>query len=240
MVEIIPAVLEKTFADVTLRLEQVAGLVETVQIDICDGVFVPSVTWPYMAPLLEGGPSHYDISFKEIVDGAGEVNMPSWEDFKFDLDLMVADAKKLLPDLLTLGPSRVFFHAEAFKDLYSEIHELAKTVPPLVDVGMAINAGTNPEILFKLIDEKIVTSVQCMGIAKIGYQGQPFDERVIENLKTLRAKYPNLSLGVDGSVTLETAPRLVEAGATWLASGSGIFAAPDIEGRISEFKHVLL
>jgi ribulose-phosphate 3-epimerase len=237
--EIIPAVLEKTFPDVTRRLEQVAGLVETVQIDICDGVFVPSVTWPYMAPLVADGPSHYDVAFKEIIDGAGEVNMPNWEDFNFELDLMVADAKKLLPDLLTLGPSRVLFHAEAFNDLYSEMHELAKTVPPLVEVGVAINADTNPEVLYKLLDEKIITSVQCMGIAKIGYQGQPFDERVLTNLKTLRTKYPTLPLGVDGSVTLETAPRLVEAGANRLASGSGIFAAPDIAQRISEFKNIL-
>lgn len=240
MTEIIPAVLEKTFADVSMRLDQVVGLVETVQIDVCDGVFVPSVTWPYMAPLVEGGPSHYDIAFKEIIDGAGEVNMPHWEAFDFELDLMVANAKKLLPDLLTIGPSRILFHAEAFSDVYSEMHDLAKMVPPLVEVGVAINADTNPEILFQLIDEKIITSVQCMGIAKIGYQGQPFDERVISNLKILRAKYPNLPLGVDGSVTLETAPRLVEAGATRLASGSGIFAAPDIEERISDFKNILI
>ena len=79
-----------------------------------------------------------------------------------------------------------------------------------------------------------------MGIAKIGFQGQPFDERVLANLRTLRAKYPTLSLGVDGSVTLETAPKLVEAGALWLACGSGVFAAPDIEQRISEFKKILL
>lgn len=239
MIEIIPAILEKTFADVTHRLEQVRGKVRTAQIDICDGVFVPSVTWPYMAPVIEGGPSHYDGAYKEIVGGEGEINMPFWEDFDFELDLMIADSKRLLPDLLTIGPSRILFHAEAFTDLEGEIRDLRKLVPPLVEVGMAINADTNPSILFSLIDDGIITSVQCMGIAKIGYQGQPFDERVLENLRTLRAKYPELPLGVDGAVTLETAPRLVEAGATRLASGSGIFAAPDPSARIAEFEAVL-
>lgn len=240
MIEIIPAVLEKTFGDVRHRLDQVVGSVKTVQIDICDGVFVPSVTWPYTDPILAHQANHYDKAFQEIIDGGGEVNMPNWEDFNFELDLMIADAKRLLPDLLTIGPSRVLFHAEALTDLESDMYELAKMVPPIVEVGIAINAGTDPEILFKLIDEKIVTSVQCMGIAKIGFQGQPFDERVLTNLKTLRARYPKLPLGVDGSVTLETAPKLIAAGATRLASGSGIFAAPDVAARISEFNKVVL
>ena len=240
MTEIIPAVLEKSFADVEHRLHQVLGAVKTVQIDICDGVFVPSVTWPYTDPMLANQANHYDKAFAEIVEGGGEVVMPFWEEMDFELDLMVADAKRLLPDLLTIGPARVIFHAEALSDLEADMYELAKMVPPIVDVGIAINAETNPEILFNLIDEKIVTCVQCMGIPKIGFQGQPFDERVLANLKTLRARYPNLPLSVDGAVTLETAPKLIAAGATRLTSGSGIFAAPEPATRIAEFKKVMI
>jgi len=238
--EIIPAVLEKTFADVARRLQQVAGFVKTAQIDVCDGVFVPSVTWPYTDPMRADQALHYDDAFKEIVEGEGEVNMPMWEDLDFELDLMIADAKRLLPDLLTIGPSRILFHAEAFTDLHAEMYELARLVPPIVEVGMAINADTDPAILYQLIDEKIITSVQCMGIAKIGYQGQPFDERVLTNLRTLRDRYPELPLGVDGGVTLETTPKLIAAGANRLASGSGIFAAPNIPIRIAEFERIML
>lgn len=237
MTEIIPAVLEKNFTEVSKRLDQVVGHVKTVQIDICDGVFVPSITWPFISPAQYDKTLNLDAGFQAIV--ADEKEMPHWEDFDFELDLMVADAKKLLPSLMTLGPARVLFHAEAFTDLYTEVEACCKLLPTIVEPGIAINADTNPEILFELLDEGLVTSVQCMGIAKIGYQGQPFDERVLSNLKMLRARYPNLPLGVDGAVTLETAPKLIEAGATRLASGSGIFAAPDIEKRIQEFKNVL-
>lgn len=240
MIEIIPAVLEKSYADVVRRLDQVAGAVKTVQIDVCDGVFVPSVTWPYTDAMLAHQANHYDRAYKQIVEGGGEVNMPHWQEFDFELDLMVADAKRLVPDLLTLGPSRILFHAEAMKNLEDDMYELAHMIPPIVEVGIAINADTDPAILFKLIDEKIVSSVQCMGIAKIGYQGQPFDERVLTNLKTLRAKYPNLPLGVDGSVTLETAPKLIAAGATRLASGSGIFAVEKPAERIAEFNRLVI
>ncbi len=237
MTEIIPAILEKNYTEVVRRLDQVAGSVKTVQIDICDGVFVPSITWPFVSPAQYDKTLNLDKGFRAIA--AHEYEIPHWEDFDFELDLMVADAKKLLPDLMGIGPARVLFHAEAFTDLYLEVEECCKLMPTIVEPGIAINADTNPEILFELLDNGIVTSVQCMGIAKIGYQGQPFDERVLSNLRTLRARYPLLPLGVDGSVTLETAPRLVEAGATRLASGSGIFAAPDISKRIEEFKKVL-
>ncbi len=238
MTEIIPAILEKTFKDVSMRLDQTAGLVQTAQIDICDGVFVPSTTWPFISPAQYDKTLNMDEAYKRIVSTEDE--MPHWEDFDFELDLMVADAKRLLPDFLALGPSRVIFHAEAFKDLNNDVRDVVKLLPEMVEPAIAINADTNPEILFLLLDEKIIKSVQCMGIAKIGYQGQPFDERVITNLKTLRARYPELPLSVDGSVTLETAPRLVEAGANRLASGSGIFATDDIAERISSFKNILL
>jgi ribulose-phosphate 3-epimerase len=237
MTEIIPAVLEKNYTEVVRRLDQVAGIVKTVQIDICDGVFVPSVTWPFISPAQYDKTLNLDKGYRSIV--ADEYEMPHWQDFDFELDLMVANAKALLPDLMTLGPARVLFHAEAFTDLYLEVEECCKLMPTIVEPGIAINADTNPEILFELLDMGVITSVQCMGIAKIGYQGQPFDERVLENLRILRKRYPNLPLGVDGAVTLETAPRLIEAGATRLASGSGIFAAPDITKRIEEFKSVL-
>ncbi len=237
--QIIPAILEKNFVDVSTRLEQVVGSAKTVQIDVCDGVFVPSVSWPYTAPMTAGGPNHYDHDFKDIVGGEGEVNMPHWEDLDFELDLMVADPKRLLPHLLTIGPSRVIFHAEALKDLESDMYELAKMIPPIVEIGIAIHLNTNPEILFNLIDEKIISSVQCMGIASIGSQGQPQDERVYANLHTLRSKYPDLPLSVDGAVTLENALKLKEAGASRLVVGSALFSAENPASQIAAFKKVV-
>ena len=221
------------------RLEQIEGQVPTVQIDVCDGVFVPSVTWPYSMPVITPEAKYYDEFFKKLIAGNGEVDMPRWEHYNFELDLMIVDAKHLLPDLLTIGPSRIIFHAEAFADVYSDMHEITKTIPPIVEVGVAINPSTNPEILFKLIDEKIISFVQCMGIDKIGFQGQAFDEKVYDTLQTLRSKYPNLPLSVDGSVNLEDAKKLVDAGATRLVVGSGLFSQGKVVENISKFEHVV-
>ena len=43
--EIIPAILEKDFKTIQSKLEQVKGLVDLVQLDICDGTFVSSKTF---------------------------------------------------------------------------------------------------------------------------------------------------------------------------------------------------
>lgn len=61
-----------------------------------------------------------------------------------------------------------------------------------------------------------------MGIAHIGVQGQPFDERVLERITALRLAYPTLLISIDGSVSVDTVGRLAHAGADRCVSGSGI------------------
>ena len=46
MIEIIPAIIPKDLPDLTRKIELVKGLVDTVQIDVCDGKFAPNTTWP--------------------------------------------------------------------------------------------------------------------------------------------------------------------------------------------------
>ncbi len=239
MIQIIPAILEPTFKGVLEKLEKLEGRVTTIQIDVCDGVFVPSVSWPYSMPVVTPEAKYYDEFFKKLIAGNGEVDMPRWEHYNFELDLMIANPKALLPDLLTIGPSSIIFHAESFTDLYSDMHEITKTIPPIIEVGVSIDINTNPEVVFKLVDEKLIQFVQCMGIAKDGFQGQPLDDGVYKNLKILREKYPNLILSVDGSVNLGDAKNLVEAGATQLVVGSAIFSQKNPVESIAEFERVV-
>lgn len=46
-IEIIPAILPRDFAELEDKASLVQGAVKTVQIDVCDGQFVPNATWPY-------------------------------------------------------------------------------------------------------------------------------------------------------------------------------------------------
>ncbi len=239
--EIIPAILETGFDAVSARLSLARGHARTVQLDVCDGVFVPSITWPFITPPGEGKALNLDAAFKSLA--ADESEMPYWEDFDFELDLMVADAKRLLPQLLAVGPSRVIFHYASLADPAADLEALATLLPGMVQVGIAIGLDADPSLVFPLVDAKLVSFVQCMGIAKIGFQGQPHDPAALEktcaNLRALRERYPDLPLSVDGGVSRETAAALSEAGATRLVAGSAVFGGGDVAANIAALQKVL-
>ena len=78
-----------------------------------------------------------------------------------------------------------------------------------------------------------------MGIDKIGFQGQPFDERVLENVRKIRKAHPEMPISIDGSVNFDTAKSLVDAGATRLVSGSAILEADDFTQAIAQLENLV-
>ena len=58
-VEVIPAIVPKNLEDLKEHLMRLRGIVRMVQLDVCDGIFVPSKTWPYGK---DG-----DVMFKKIM-----------------------------------------------------------------------------------------------------------------------------------------------------------------------------
>ena len=229
MAELIPAILTKDYEDLKNKIALVRGLVPLVQIDFCDGVFVPSQTWPFAS----GG--NGDYHFQKIIQ---EVEgLPFWEDVDFEFDLMVADAIENFDTYMKLGPKRMVFHIEAFSDLENFKNFLEGIDPYIrdaIEIGVAINPTTPLEDLYPLIPH--IDMVQCMAIARIGYQGEPFYEGALTHISTLREKYPDLLISVDGGVNLETGQRLVDAGATALCANSALFNSGDIIGTIEKFK----
>ncbi len=228
MTEIIPAILAKNFDEIEVTIEKVRGLVPMVQIDICDGVFVSNQTWPYR--------DGTDPSWQAIL--AEQEGMPYWDEIDFELDLMVAHVDKRLADLIKIGPSRIVFHIESLENPNSFFDHLDPYIKETIEIGVAINTTTPIEELWDLLDKKQVSFVQCMGIEKIGYQGQPFDERVISQITALRARYSDLPIAVDGAVSLETARELVARGATRLVIGSALLESEDIHTTLEEFKNL--
>ena len=48
MIEVIASVLPfKTYEELKNKVGALRGVVKTIQIDFCDGIFVPSQTWPF-------------------------------------------------------------------------------------------------------------------------------------------------------------------------------------------------
>lgn len=229
MLEIIPAIMPRNYEDLKNRVALVRGIVPLVQIDICDGIFVKNQTWPYDEK--DNDISNFNLIMEE------KEGMPFWEDIDFELDLMVVDAVENFSTYMKLGPKRIVFHIEAigniseFKDF---LEGLDTYIRDTVQIGVAINTKTNIENIFPLVN--YIDFVQCMGIEHIGFQGESFDEKVLEHIKTLKEKYPDIIISVDGSVNLDTAPDLIDAGAERLVIGSAIFKSNDIKETVDMFE----
>jgi len=228
MTEVTPAVLAEDFSELTEKLSKFVSISRLVQIDICDGKFVPSVSWPM------GRKDEYSV--QAILDE--EEGMPYWEQLDYEFDLMVFNAHKQFDFFTKLGAKRIIFHleAETEKDFKEFLESLDPYFKDNIDIGIAINTTTDISKLEPFIN--FVDFVQCMGIEKIGFQGEPFDERVLEQIKKLRNKYPELKISVDGSVNENTAPLLVEAGVNRLVIGSALTQSYDIEETIEEFENL--
>ncbi|MDO8510404.1 MAG: hypothetical protein Q7S15_02155 [bacterium] len=224
MADIIPAILPKTYAELEEKLSFLRGLIRMVQVDITDGKFVPSQTWPYT--------NERDSRFRSLL--AEKEGLPYWEDFDFEFDLMVADPLLEADRWITAGASRIIIHVESAPNKLESIIDSVKARG--CEIGLALNTETPNETIYPFIEK--ADFVQFMGIARIGFQGEPFDERVLAKLRETREKFPNIIMSVDGGVSLETAPRLIEAGANRLVAGSAIFERPNILETIEQFRNL--
>lgn len=228
MTEVTPAVLAENYSELTEKLSKFVNITKLVQIDICDGKFVPSISWPM------GRKDEYNV--QAILDE--EEGMPYWEQLDYEFDLMVINAHKQFDFFSKLGAKRIIFHLEA--ETESSFKEFLESLDPYfkdnIDIGIAINTTTDISKLDPFIN--YVDFVQCMGIEKIGFQGEPFDERVLEQIKSLRSKYPELKISIDGGVNENTAPLLIKAGANRLVIGSALMQSYDIRETIREFENL--
>ena len=216
MIEIVPAVLPKSFEDLKEHLERLRGAVRRVQVDVVDGVLARHKTWPYK--------DH--STFAKIVED--EHGLPLWEEFDFEFDLMIKDPLAHALEYVRAGASRIVLHsdsdaaAEALTQLLSWREEQESFT---VRVGVAIPASAQPEVLEPF--EAQFDFVQVMGIERIGRQGEPLDKHALYLVERLRKRYPELPVQVDGGVKLENAQALAQAGATTLIVGSAIFGQDD-------------
>lgn len=234
MAEVIPAILDKDYDTMYAHLESVVGRVRTAQIDFCDGIFVPSKTWPYVSGLDANG-NFKDLHFIKILQE--EEGMPFWEKIEFELHMMIKNGSKYFDTFMKLGPKSVLFQIEA-EESPEEFQKFLENLDPYIreniKIGISMTVSTPIRDIENLLTK--VDYVQVMGIARVGEQGLPFDERVFDHIKELREKYPELLIAVDGSVNKSTAPRLVEAGVKNLIIGSALLNSENIPETVKMFQ----
>jgi ribulose-phosphate 3-epimerase len=214
MAEIIPAIIAKDFQDLKNKIKIVEPYVQTVQLDIMDGIFVSNETW--RAP-------------DELVNLETKLFL--------EAHLMVTEPEKVFEQWAASPVQRIIVHWEALENFKSQILNFAQhTYERNKEFGIALNPETPLEVLDHFINK--VDLVLLMSVNP-GFAGQPFQESVIPRIVSLRQKYPDVKIGVDGGVNLSNAKKLALAGAEFLAVGSFIYAAGNPEQVIAQLNETL-
>jgi ribulose-phosphate 3-epimerase len=198
--KIIPAIIPRSYDNLVTQIATISGLPE-VHVDVVDGVFVPAISWPYREPV-------------DVTMAFGVL-----EKFSLEVDLMVAKPLPAALEWLKAGADQLVFHIETIESKVLENFTHAHAVT----VGVALSSDTPLEALYPYLP--FVEYVQVMGIATIGAQGQPFDDRVIDRIKSLREAYPSMPISIDGSVNNKTISQLKNLGLQRFIVGSAIVSA---------------
>lgn len=221
MTEVIPAILPDNLLSIQSHFEKVLGMVKKVQIDIVDGEYAPSKTWPFIDM------KNYDL-LRMVRE---EEFLPFYDDFVVEIDMLVLHPVEYLSDLLSIGVRSFVIHI----DSTDHIKECVKTIK---DAGCNVGLGIKPSLDIALLEPFVsnIDFIQCMGNDKVGFSHVELDEKVLYKITHLKKIYPHLPIQVDIGVNEKTSIELVSAGASGLVSNSTIFNAPNTKEAIMKLK----
>lgn len=228
MTKIIPAILPQSYTAIVHGADRVHEGVDTIQIDFVDGNFAQNFTW-----LFNNKEKERFSAIQQQDEG-----LPYWDSLDYEFDLMVQNPLEKMELFMALGPSKLIFHIGSFEE--RDMIEFFETMPLIIreTTGFGMAVGIDTDIALVEPYKEYISTIQCMGIASIGVQGQPFDQRVLAQVSAARKLFPDKQISVDGGVSLETAQKIVAAGADTLVVGSALFGSTDIYGTIDLLRNI--
>jgi len=154
--------------------------IDYIHIDVMDNTFTNNVAY----------------SIEEI----NEINKISNK--KLDIHLMVNDPIKYINSFNNMNIEYIIFHVEIDKD----INNLINTVHGMgYKCGLAINPNTNIDVL-----EQYINNIDLILVMSVmpGYGGQLFINSIYNKLESLRNKYKNITISVDGGINQDNIYKL--------------------------------
>jgi ribulose-phosphate 3-epimerase len=213
LIKIAPSILSADFSKLgdEIRAIEKAGA-DMVHVDVMDGRFVPNIT---IGPF--------------IVEAVKRVTS-----LPLDVHLMIVEPEKYIADFVKAGATTVTVHQETCPHLH-------RTLQQIRSLGARPSVVLNPSTPLSAIED-ILTEVEQVLLMSVnpGFGGQQFIEatvdRVVRLKKMIDVKKLNIDIQIDGGINIETAKRVVAAGASVLVAGNAIFKAADYSAAISSLR----
>lgn len=210
-IEIVPAILRRTWEGIREDWEKVAIVASHIQLDITDGVFAGDGTFRQLR------------TFKKL---------PRSE--KIELHMMVHTPAHFVDDIVDLNPARCVFHVESFSGtpdlqfVYERLRDATQT-----QLGLALNPDSPNDWLEEHVS--LFDYALFMGYNP-GWANQPLDERVYRKIGQWRERHHAVPIAVDGHVNKETVEPYVRAGATILCANTSVFGSGEPSENIRQLE----
>jgi ribulose-phosphate 3-epimerase len=190
-----PSILAADFANLAedVRRAQRGGA-DLVHFDVMDNHFVPNLTvGPMVAASL-----------------AAAIDLP------IDAHLQMTNPDNLIPSFAEAGVASIAVQPE----VVTHLHRTLGLIRSLgCEAGVALNPTSSPELIQWALP--FVDYINVMSVNP-GFGGQDFIPEMVEKVRRLKAM-TDVPIEVDGGITVDTAPLMVEAGAQVLIAGSAVF-----------------
>lgn len=184
-------------------------------LDVMDGNFVPNIS--YGQPVIE------------YINKAATKTL--------DVHLMVEKPERYAEDFKKAGADYLTVHYEACTHLHRNVQQIKSLG---MKAGVALNPHTPVHLLADILGDLDLVLIMSVNP---GFGGQQFIERSLEKIRILRRMIDDAKLStlieVDGGVTIENAPALVQAGVDVLVAGSTVFRAEDPYAAIKGLKEAM-
>jgi ribulose-phosphate 3-epimerase len=238
--KIIPGILVKTKKELVEKLNTLRGVTKEVQIDLCDGVYVNSKTWPFASYTSTDAMLRESGELSDQIESLSE----ALKDFSIELDLMVSEPETIFSVWDEFHPERVLIHVDSVADeesLAISLSSLKSQFPWITDhkLGFAISQKTNLSKLDNWYYSFDIRFIQIMGIDPIGAQGSEFQANTFSLIEDLKEKFPGVMVQVDGGVHGEEILALKKAGADSVVMGSAIFAQGNPAENLKRFQDMV-
>ncbi len=207
--KIVPSILADNTDDFLIRLRQAESFSDYVQIDLMDGIFVSSRSFP-------------EEAINDIITP-----------LSFELHLMVKNPSEFMGRIDNPHLKKVLFHFESDVEHLNLINQIKQRG---IAAGIAIKPETQIEE-FRAVGEKVDTLL-FLTVDPCCY-GRPFKPEVLEKIEKARQIFKDKSIAADGGVSLDNLKLFLDAGVDYVCIGSRIFLSGNPEKNYEVFMKTL-